>query len=574
MKDSRARFEALAVFLFILTLFVGVGPDFGPYWDSWFYNDHAIRWSAWFASWVRESPAPPLAEWRWYFPEEPRHPPLLEWGGGLSHLLFHRVLGGLGSCRLVVEASTALWLGAGYYFLRVRLGRGAALLGAALFLGSPRSFLHGVLYAVDGLVAAVYGLVLLSFLYWDRGRLGKALVGVALFIGFLTKLQALYLVPLLVGWVCLLNLKDGTDGSSRRVSLSADLGRAIPVVAAAGAVTFAVWPAMWLDFPKGIRDYVQFITEHGNLPVLYFDRLFKGWERPPWHYPWVFTALALPLTATVPVLARGIRMVNSFSRAPSPAERLSGGGRLDRFRGGLGKAEALLWAGAALPLVTSSLPQAPKYDGVRLLLPAYGPLYLLAAAEISSWLGTLRRRLKGRVKPRVWGLAAAGTAVLLLTPTLRIHPFNLVYYSPLVGGTAGARKAGFDLEYLGVSMHRLNPTLQRVATGRDILLLAGCNAVVGTEDREGWPSIPKGMFVADFKLIREIDYRGRQVFAILSSRYSDLGPEAHLVLERLEPLDTVEYRGERLFSLHRIAPEFVASLPKELAPKTEEAPEP
>jgi hypothetical protein len=75
------------------------------------------------------------------------------------------------------------------------------------------------------------------------------------------------------------------------------------------------------------------------------------------------------------------------------------------------------------------------------------------------------------------------------------------------------------------------------------------------------------MFPVDFKMIREISFANRQVFAIISSRYGDLGPEAHLVLEKLPALDTVSYEGERLFSLHRITPEFVREIPFELKNK-------
>ena len=127
---------------------------------------------------------------------------------------------------------------------------------------------------------------------------------------------------------------------------------------------------------------------------------------------------------------------------------------------------------------------------------------------------------------------------------------------------------GFDLEYLGVSAHRLNPVLLQVARPGDILLLAGCNSLVYEPGPEGWTPIPRGIHPIDFKMLREVSFQNRQVFAIISSRYGDLGPEAHLVLEKLPALDTVSYQGERLFSLHRITQEFMEELPSELKRKS------
>jgi hypothetical protein len=307
-----------------------------------------------------------------------------------------------------------------------------------------------------------------------------------------------------------------------------------------------MWPALWLDFPKGLSVYLQFIAKHSNIPVLYFGHLYVAQETPPWHYPWVFTLLAVPLTLTLPAIARGIRgMVHCA-------------GKRDL---GIRPEELLLWMGFFVPMLVSSLPHAPKYDGIRLLLPAYGPLALLAALEVGAWWKSLEARVLHRTSPVLRGVLLLALGVLVLIPSLRVYPYNLVYYSPLIGGTSGAREAGFDLDYLGVSMYQLNPVLAKHARPGDIVLLAGCNAVVRGPDKEGWVPFPRGAEPVDFKLIRDVRTDVRQVFAIISSRYGDLGPEALQVLEEIPPLAKVEYRGERLFSLHRISAEFVARLP-------------
>ena len=542
--------EAFLLGLVVLLFLIHFGRGFGPYWDTWFYYDHAVRWSDWFASWWGDTPARPLTEWRYYFPNEPRHPPLMEWGGGLCHTLFRNVLGRASSVRLFVEISAACWSAATYLFLKPRAGRSLASIGVVLFWGSPRFLVHAVLYAIDGLIAAVYGLTLLSFLFWDRGWKGKGLVYASLVLALLTKLQALYLIPILFLWVLWFNLTGGLGNTAKpALRLLREIGMAAGVVSLAFLTFFILWPALWLDFPKGLADYLQFLTKHGQIPVLYFGALYKGAVRPPWHYPFLFTLIALPLTLTVPVIVRMFRIGLRF-----------GGFGEHGFR----REEILLWTGMLFPLLVSALPSAPKYDGVRLLLPAYGPLSLLATLEIAGWWRWLETAALTAVSRGVRGAMLAVFGVLLLLPTVRIYPYNLVYYSPLIGGPFKARERGFDLDYLGVSQHLLNPAIRKVAKQGDILLLAGCNTVVSGIHREGWVPVPDGVHPVDFKMIREIGFSNRRVFAIIGSRYGDLVEDALVVLKEIPPLATVEFkrggRSERLFSLHEITPEFVDHL--------------
>lgn len=534
--------------VFLLSL---LGRGFGPYWDSWYYKDHAEPFSRWISSWWDGGVVPRLTEWRFYYPkDEAMHPPLMIYGAAVCHAILKGALGELGSCRLFITCFSALWCSAVYLFLKPRLGRGLALIGVALLAGSPRFWVHAVLLNIDGLVASIYGLGLLAIAHWDHGWRGKAAVYLTLSLGFLTKLQAFYLVPILFVWVSYLAwVTVPQEGVSRIRQLCGELALAVGVSCLSGLTLFILWPSLWLDFPQGIFQYLQFITKHSNIPVLYFGTLYKGPDIPPWHYPWVYTAIALPLTLTVPVVVRFFRVSWTLSR----------GGRQT-----LERTEGLLWAGMLLPLLISSMPQAPKYDEVRLLLPAYGPMLLLCALEIGGWWQWLSGKWAGLLTPLVRRACLAAIGILILLPTIRIYPYNLVYFSPLIGGISGARDKGFDLEYLGVSMHRLNPALSQVARPGDILLLAGCNALVYHAGPEGWPPIPPGLFPVDFKMLREISFANRSVYAILSSRYGDISSEAHLVLEKLPPLATVTCQRERLFSLHKIPPEFVKTLPSEL----------
>lgn len=550
---KRTLLESGLLAALVFGMLAVLGRGFGPYWDSWFYYDQAARWGDWFASWWGGASAPSLlAQPQWYFPDQTeyaRHPPLLEIGGGFFNALLGDSIGQLSSCRLIVSLFASLFSAACYAFLRGRIGRGPAILGVALYWGSPRFFLHAVLFAIDGLIAAMYGLGVLSLFLWDRGLKGKAVIFVALLAATLTKLQGYYLFPLLFLWVgwTVLN-RQGMNRESLR-GLLFEWMQAGLLSAGILLSAFILWPANWMNWPEGFRAYLDFITRHSNIPVLYFGELYKGDSRPPWHYPWVFPLIAIPFWTTFPVIVRVFRLSISAAR-----------GGLGGFQPG----EFLLWAGMLLPLFISSMPMAPKYDGIRLLLPAFGPMTVIAALELARWWKWGIDRLGGSLSEPIRGAILAVIILFVLLPTIRIYPHNLVYYNLLIGGQKGARKAGFELEFLGVTMHHLNPALSEKARPGDILLLAGANAVVRPDPGESWPPLPEGIHIVDFKMLPELSFQNRRVFAILSSRYADLREMGELVLEKIPPIASVEYGEERLFSLHEIPPSFVRDLPDHL----------
>jgi hypothetical protein len=101
----------------------------------------------------------------------------------------------------------------------------------------------------------------------------------------------------------------------------------------------------------------------------------------------------------------------------------------------------VIWA-FLLPVCLLALPGVPKYDGIRLMLPAYPFLAALAAAgAVAAWHSLGRA---GR-----WRSAAAAIlfAAWLLLPVVSLHPYQLCYYGELVGGPSGAAKLGFETTY-------------------------------------------------------------------------------------------------------------------------------
>jgi hypothetical protein len=85
-----------------------------------------------------------------------------------------------------------------------------------------------------------------------------------------------------------------------------------------------------------------------------------------------------------------------------------------------------------------ALPHTPGHDGVRLFLPAFGVLSMLAG------LGT--RELRDWFGPRV-RLAVAAALLEGFLSVLLLLPVPLSYFSPLVGGLPGASRLGIEPTY-------------------------------------------------------------------------------------------------------------------------------
>jgi len=106
---------------------------------------------------------------------------------------------------------------------------------------------------------------------------------------------------------------------------------------------------------------------------------------------------------------------------------------------------ALVLLNVALVLGAFSTPWLPCYDGVRLLLPAFPFLAILAGVGAQvGWEWAARRWRRRRRVPRV----LAGLLILgHLGSVALIHPYELSYYNGLVGGLWGAEKLGLETTY-------------------------------------------------------------------------------------------------------------------------------
>ena len=485
---------ALLVVLFALSLIaVAVtANDYGPTYDEPHYASAGVRYAEWWARVFRGDLAAfgsEDIEAAWSLNHE--HPPLQKCSSGFAQRWFGGALPGLAALRSPSALWFALAVCALYLFTRGIWGRRGALFAALAFATMPRVVAHAHFVALDMPITAWFFITaaLTSHALSRNSWPWTVLAGVAFGLALMSKMNAFFLPILLVPW--------GLAYHSRRWR------KLLAAVVVIGPAVFWIgWPWLWVGFAPHLRDYLAFHFRHAAYNVWYLGKLY---QYAPWHYPFVLTAVATP--ALVLALSL-VGIVRSWPRRGSDPNR------------------ALLILGLAIALLPSALPTSPKYNGVRLFLPAFPFLAALAGGGFACAQGKVVRwlRAEGPAKALLSALVCAALGAALLFPgargVLRTHPYQLAYYNALVGGTRGATERGFETIYWGQvyqeapsflnSIEELNPRVLVIPRGVIYLL---------EFQQQAGALRPDVQFTGDEREAGAVDY---VMFQAMQSDYTDL----------------------------------------------------
>ncbi|MEQ8819868.1 MAG: phospholipid carrier-dependent glycosyltransferase [Sumerlaeia bacterium] len=404
------RADAIAVAVLLLYGFVApmlTTGRFGMTWDEGYYYpayEDARQWivllvqdpgaalspSGIEAGWAEISELPPVTKWL--------HAPLTVFGSGMGKLYV---------LRLVPAALFAATLALIFLTVRRTGSTAWALLGAACYGLHPRLFGHAHFAASETVFCFLTAAVLCVAGGDLARRRTKAGLVVLLGLALATKVNGLILIVAVGGWLALRVFfgilehrrvpRPESASAIKHALIAAALLLLAPVVA------LAIWPWMWHDTAARIAGYWQFIREHSHQGVWYLGEKYNFPDdapKAPWHYVPVMLAATMPVVFLV-LGAWGIwRAGWRFLRE-----------RMDF--------DALLLLAFIGPLSATMLPSSPKYDGIRLFLPALVPLAMMAGrlGEAQLW-----RRERLRWAP--WCLA--GAIALTAGPFL---PRGLSYYN-------------------------------------------------------------------------------------------------------------------------------------------------
>jgi 4-amino-4-deoxy-L-arabinose transferase-like glycosyltransferase len=474
-RTQRGRQEAaVAAALCLATwlLLAFSAADIGLTYDEPIYMsraDLARQWLCVLVTAPRRALSRPVVESLW--PAKDQHPGLLKLTAALTGhaVLALHLLPAWAVPMTWLRTGTMWWVGlaVGAMYLLLR-GAGVArlpsLFAPAALLFMPHVFGAAHLLALDAPALATCFLAVAAA-WWALEREDRAaliVAGLAWGAALATKLNGFFVPLVVLPYALLVNPRRG-------------LGLLIAYLVLGPAVFIGTWPWLWYDLGPRLLAYLRFHWHHWEIGVLYGGRVYTV---PPWHYPLVMTAITTPpLTLLLAVGGMGgwlgllsrLKTMLGGGRAQNTGAQPDEGGVRSEAEGQGGErqvprartlrrlvtAEQRLWllAGWAwlVNLGPSMWPTAPKYNGVRLFLPAFAWLAVLAGLV---W-GRLLRRLwlawpAGPERQRLWG--AVMTVLLLLPSVLAVahfHPYELSYYNEFIGGLPGAAARGFEPTYWG-----------------------------------------------------------------------------------------------------------------------------
>lgn len=431
---------AVATMLVLLT-----GKGYGLAWDEGYYYQPSIDAAGWIARLLTREPGwASAASVDQGFGRIWELPPFVKLLQGISWAAFSTKLGELRALRLPSAAlfglSTALVYALGWLAAR----RIAALAAALAFITMPQVFGHAHFAASETATTFTLLLAVYCSLRGLRGGLWAVIAALAIALAFATKINAVFLPVILLPWALIHARKQSAPILFASILLT-------PVA------LFLFWPWLWHDPLTKLTTYIQFATEHAKIGVYFLGRKWNFVDDPvPAYYPLVMLLVSTP-PATILAAAAGILLM---------LVRPTRTGALPWL---------FLWA-VIVFIGAASLPNTPRYDGVRLFMPAMPFLALLAGVAV-AWISASTQRIR-RYAVNARAVAFSLMGILSLAGAIdiaRAHPNELSYFSPLIGGLEGAQRRGFEVTYWAESLDRaaldeLNKILPRGARVKTLAL--------------------------------------------------------------------------------------------------------
>jgi 4-amino-4-deoxy-L-arabinose transferase-like glycosyltransferase len=419
LKQSHPwRIAILLGFATVILLFA-TSQDIGLTWDEPVYIDASVSYTAWIHGFVH-SPLTSLSKETidQYWSINHEHPPAEKVFGGLVWVISRRVLDDLTAHRLgniFLSGLLAVFL---YVLADDIAGRLAGIASVAALWMMPRFFFHAHLAALD--VPTSAALLCLTCLAWkarnDSRFRTSILLGFVCGIGFATKINAVFILPVFLLWAL----------AYRRKSY---FFLRILVATVIGCVLFiALWPWLYYDTGNRLLEFFQFMSvAHWKIPQFYLGQMYMP---PPWHFPFVIVFAVVPL-GTLCLAAIGM------------------GGLIHRKD--MRESAFVLLVSMLLPLLLLSIGQSMVFDNDRLMMPAF-PFLACCAGIGFSWLWSRMIRLFSRWNRRFLTVAGAvcliGAAVIPPVHDIFVfYPHLLSYYSEGVGGLPGAVRLGLETTY-------------------------------------------------------------------------------------------------------------------------------
>ncbi|MFP4379943.1 MAG: ArnT family glycosyltransferase [Candidatus Sumerlaeia bacterium] len=406
-KDSYEKWFVLALAILGTLVILFSSFNVGMAWDEAYYLDAGLRTRDWIADLLTPSQkalteSAIQATWNSYELEPRGHGSVPRTLVALGMFLSGYDLPSLIVMRLPIAICYGLTLALLYLLARENFGRITGWLVVLSYFFMPRVFGHAHFAVTETPAILMTLLVFYAFLKGLHSTRWAVLTGIFLGIAMATKINALFIPVITLPWLFLFHRRQ-----------SVNLLYAIIFLTPLAMI--AVWPWLWLNPGLGLAKYLLWNFGREQSAVFYGGQVYDAVNAVPWSYPFVMTALTVP----IPILILMALGVARTLRAPRK-----------HYVG------ILFLAAALIPLLIQALPSVPKYDGVRLFLPTFPFMALLAGigggviVRIAAFYDVPGRFPKSHI---VMTLIMLSIIIFGGIGLLRVQPCYLSYYNLLAG---------------------------------------------------------------------------------------------------------------------------------------------
>ena len=263
----------------------------------------------------------------------------------------------------------------------------------------------------------------------------RDVIGFGLMLGAATGLRALGL--LLIGYAGVLvmmsmpwpSIAAGRIKGGIRFGVLSSL-RLLPAFILGYLIMIAVWPWAALAPLNPLRAIFSFAHFHYEIRTIVAGEIYAMADAPWWYVPF-YIAIKLPVVIFAGILCAFGALIWSARNVQV----------LDARRRRIETAFVLFVA--AFPILCESLTEGPAFTGMRHFLFVAPPLAVLAGIGFDALLSLFA--------PRRWLRMAVGGALTIAfawnaVHLIRLHPYEYLFYNPLVGGLEGAARR-YEMDY-------------------------------------------------------------------------------------------------------------------------------
>lgn len=431
---------SLAIFLLVFAVLLITDKHISITWDEPAYMTAGESYAAWFGELV-QNPDYALSEEgiETYWTANHEHPPLNKIWSGLVWGSVRSFLPDLTAHRLGNIILNSLLFALLYLLIQDVYGWPVGILSSLFLLSMPRIFFHAHLSALD--LAAASMIMAVVLLFWKTRHNHSWWVdfslGILWGLAVATKVNAVFVYFVLLIWAL----------TYQRQKLM--VRRFLVMGVLATLVFFFTWPWLYYQTIDRVVEYVLFITvNHWEIGQWYFNQFYMP---PPWHFPFVITAVVTPLTLFILFFVGIGRVLLRKSERPFGLYLLLNG---------------------FVPMLAIAIGQSMVYDNDRLFITSMPFIAALSAIGFKTVVQRFSQKLAENRRQVVVVLLAVAVLLPQLWTTGALYPHLLSYYSELVGGVAGATNMGLEATYWSETYNESLDFLNENAEAGDTIYVA------------------------------------------------------------------------------------------------------